>query len=300
MIKKALLALLVLSAAFAPAAPAGQSAQRTIALPDEFRPEGIASGRGASFFVGSIPRGSVWRGSYKTGQGSELVPPHAGRNHIGLKVDKRFNRLFVAGGPSKAIYVYNSRTGADAAAFPLPDAGFVNDVVLTRRAAYFTDSLVQQLYRVPIRRNGTIGSPERIPLTGDIAYGPGFNVNGIEATRSGSNLILVQSNTGKLFRANASSGRTREIRVDQTLTNGDGLLLFRDALYVVQNRDNRIALVDLDRRLRRGRVERVITSPRFDVPTTIAPYKRFIYAVNARFDRPDTSPDDVVRLRRRD
>ena len=125
-------------------------------------------------------------------------------------------------------------------------------------------------------------------------------MNGIEATRGGSTLILVQSNTGKLFRANARTGRTREIQVDEALTNGDGLLLFRDALYVVQNFDNKIALVDLDRRLRRGRVERVITNPHFDVPTTIAPYKRFIYAVNARFDRPDTSPDDVVRVRRRD
>ena len=43
------------------------------------------------------------------------------------------------------------------ASSPLPDAGFVNDVILTRRAAYFTDSLVQQLYRLRIRRDGPLG-----------------------------------------------------------------------------------------------------------------------------------------------
>src|ERR687895_2064935 len=77
--------------------------QRTIALPDEFRPEGIASGPKDSFYVGSIPQGSVYRGSYRTGEGEVLVPPHPGRNHIGLKVDSRHERLFVSGGPSKGF-----------------------------------------------------------------------------------------------------------------------------------------------------------------------------------------------------
>jgi hypothetical protein len=104
-----------------------------------------------------------------------LVPPHDGRNHTGLKVDRRHDLLFVSGGASKGIYVYDSETGADVAAFALPDAGFVNDVVLTRRAAYFTDSPVQQLYRVRIGKRGRLGEPE--------------------AVRNGRRLIVVQSNT---------------------------------------------------------------------------------------------------------
>ena len=46
-----------------------------------------------------------------------------------------------------------------------------------------------------------------------------------------------------------------------------------------------------------GQVTGHLTSPDFDVPTTIAPHKRFIYAVNARFDRPDDSDADVVRVK---
>jgi hypothetical protein len=256
-----------------------------------------ASGPQDSFYVGSIPQGAVYRGSYRTGEGEVLVPPHPGRNHTGLKVDRRHDRLFVAGGASKGIYVYDSETGEDVASFSLPDAGFVNDVVLTGRAAYFTDSLVQRLYRVEIGRHGQLGEPERIPITGDLEYEAGFNANGIEAVRNGRRLIVVQSNTGELFSLQPGSGRSREIELDGSLTNGDGILLRGRTLYVVRNRHNRIAVVDLKRRLRSGEIEEELTDPLLDVPTTIAPFKRFVYAVNARFERPDDSDDDIVRLR---
>jgi hypothetical protein len=284
-------------ALLAPAAPAGEQAQRTIALPDEFRPEGIASGPKDSFYVGSIPHGSVYRGSYRTGEGDVLVPPHEGRNHTGLKVDTRHDLLFVAGGASKGIYVYDSETGEDVASFSIPDAGFINDVVLTRKAAYFTDSQVQRFYRVRIGRHGRVGEPRIIPITGDFVYTPGFNANGIEEVGNGRRLIMVKSNTGQLFSVKPRSGRSREIEVDGPLTNGDGILLRGKTLYVVRNRDNRVAVVDLKRDLREGEIEEELTDPLLDVPTTIAPFGRFFYAVNARFDRPDVSDDDIIRLR---
>jgi hypothetical protein len=81
------------------------------------------------------------------------------------------------------------------------------------------------------------------------------------------------------------------------VTNGDGLLLHGHTLYVVQNQLNRVAVVKLGHRLKKGRVVGFLTDDKLDVPTTIAPFKHFIYAVNARFDRPDESEDDVVRLR---
>jgi hypothetical protein len=299
MLRKALPLTVLILALLVPAAPAGSGAQSSIALPQEFRPEGIASGKGDSFYVGSIPQGAVFRGSYRTGEGAVLVPPHEGRNHIGLKVDKRFGRLFVAGGPSKGIYVYDSRTGEDIKAYALPSAGFINDVVLTRRAAYFTDSMVPVLYRVPIGRDGELGKLQHIRLSG-IQFQPGFNLNGIESLPGEHELVTVHSPTGKLFRVKARTGAAREIILDRPVTNGDGLLRQGDTLYVVQNELNQIAVVDLDFGFRKGEVERVITDPRFDVPTTIAPFKDFIYAVNARFDRLDDDDDDIVRVRAED
>ena len=296
MLRKALPITILVLALLVPAAPAGSGAQSSIALPVEFRPEGIASGKGDSFYVGSIPLGAVYRGSYRTGEGSVLVPPHPGRNHTGLKVDTRFDRLFVAGGASKGIYVYDSKTGDDVASFTLPDAGFVNDVVLTRNAAYFTDSLVEQLYRVGIRRNGELTEQQRIKYRGDLVFTPGFNVNGIDTLEGGNRLVVVKSNSGELFRVNGRSGFTREIHLDQTVTNGDGILRQDDTLYVVRNQLNEVAVVKLDDHARSGEVRRALTDSRLDIPTTIAPFKDFIYAVNARFNRPDDDEDDIVRL----
>ena len=84
------------------------------------------------------------------------------------------------------------------------------------------------------------------------------------------------------------------------MPNGDGLLLVGRTLYVVQNRDNQIAVVHLKKGLRRGEIKRHLTDADFDVPTTIASKGRFLWAVNARFTTPAT-PDttyDVVRVTR--
>jgi hypothetical protein len=280
--RKILIAALALCALL-PATAAAKPLPSSIALPDGWQPEGIASGRGPTFYAGSMTDGAVYRGSFRTGLGSVLVPPHAGRSAAGLKYDRRGNRLFVSGAASKQIAVYDATTGADVRIYPVPGAGFINDVILTRRAAYFTDSNVQVLYRIPIGRHGELGDLQTVPLTGDIVYGAGFNANGIEATRNGRQLIIVQSNTGKLFRVNARTGRTREIRLDKPVTNGDGILLAGRTLFVVRNQDNLISVVRLPRRGRQGRVQREFGDPRFDVPTTVTVFRGGLYPINARF-----------------
>jgi sugar lactone lactonase YvrE len=272
------------------AAPLGASSQfpEKIALPDGFRPEGIAIGRGATFYVGSIPTGAIYRGDLRTGEGSILVPGAAGRAAIG--VEYRRGLLFVAGGPTGKGFVYRARTGsllteAQLATLPIDPATsptFVNDVAVAKGAAYFTDSQRPLLYR--LGRGGVT----RIPLTGDIVYQPGNNANGIEATRNGKALIIVQSNVGKVFTVDPRTGETDEITLTQPVTNGDGLLLDGRTLYVVQNRDNRVAVVRLDKGLDSGTVTMFLTDPDFDVPTTIDEFGKRLYAVNARFTTPPT------------
>jgi sugar lactone lactonase YvrE len=254
-----------------------------IDLPDGFQPEGIAIA-GEQAYVGSIPTGSVWRGSLRTGRGAVLVQ-RTGRAAIGVAVDR--GRIFVAGGPTGRAFVYNARTGADLAAYVLTTGNtFVNDVVVTRQAAWFTDSMNAVLYRVPLARNGRPGAQSAVrsvQLTGDFRQQAGFNANGIDATRDGRTLVIVQSNTGKLFTV-TTAGATREIDLGgATVTNGDGILLDGRTLYVVQNRDNRIRVIALSANLRSGRIVRTITHPTFDVPTTIDDLGRRLYAVNARF-----------------
>ena len=295
------LAALVLAAIAAPAALAHGAFPRTIPLPDGLQPEGITIGTGATFYVGSIPTGAIYRGDLRTGRGAVLVPGVEGRAAIGI--DHHRGLLFVAGGPTGKAFVYHARTGALVREVQLatgPDATFVNDVVVTRTAAYFTDSNRAVLYKLPLRRHGWPAASARvIPLSGDVRLVDGFNLNGIVATPR--SLISVQSATGMLFLVDPRSGATREIDLGgEVLTNGDGLLLRGRMLYVVRNQDNQIAVVRLSRHFAAGRVVRTIMDPAFDVPTTVDDFGRFLYVVNARFGTPPTPETeyDVVRVHR--
>lgn len=276
-----------------------------IPLPTGFQPEGIAVGKGHTFYVGSIPTGSIYRGDLRTGQGSVLVPPQEGRAAIGLAADQR-SRLFVAGGPTGQAYVYDARTGASLASFQLAagsDPTFVNDVVVTKDAAWFTDSFRPVLYRLAIAPNGTLRDVSTVPLTGDFVLGPGFNANGIDATPNGKTLVLVQSNSGKLFTVDPATGVAREIALSGgDVTFGDGILLDGKTLYVVRNQLNRVAVVALAPDLASGAAIDELTSGDFAVPTTIAEFGNRLYAVNARFDLPaderPTAAYSVVQLRK--
>jgi sugar lactone lactonase YvrE len=303
-VRRAVLVLVALAAvALGGAQAAVQKAYpETIPLPTGFQPEGIAIG-GNAFYVGSIPTGAIYRGNLRTGKGAVLVPAEAGKAAIGLDLDR--GRLYVAGGPTGEAYVYDARTGSELARYVLTTgATFVNDVVVTRTAAWFTDSVNQVLYRVPLGpagRPGPSSAVQTIPLTGDIQYTTGFNANGIDATPNGKMLVLVQSNTGKLFTV-TPAGVTRELDLGGgSVPNGDGILLDGRLLYVVQNRDNKIAKIVLDPRLRSGRIVGYLTDPDLRVPTTIDDHGRRLYAVNARFGTPPTPTTDydVVQLRKR-
>ena len=269
-----------------------------IDLPDGWQPEGIATGRGHELFVGSIPTGAIWRADARTGEGEPLVEGRVGRAAIGLKVDNR-NRLFVAGGPTGKAFVYDARTGADLAEFQLAPAGeptFVNDVVVTREAAYFTDSQRPVLYVV----DSDLSGARELPLEGFV-MALGFNLNGIVASPDGRTLIAVQSATGMLWRIDAATGAAQAIDLGgETLLNGDGLLLQGRTLYVVQNRSNEIAVVRLDRDFSDGEVVRTITDEGFAVPTTIARFGSSLYAVNARFGTTPTPQTEywITRVRR--
>lgn len=291
----ALLALTVVLVA-SPASPveAAPGFPEIIALPDGFRPEGIAVGAGHSFYAGSIPTGAIYKGDLRTGTGAELVPATAGRAAIGLAVDQR-ERVFVAGGATGRAFVYDGHTGATLATYVLSDPGdgptFVNDVVVTKDAAWFTDSFRPVLYRVPIARSGALGAQAdvaTVALTGDYVQVPGFNLNGIDATANGKTLVVVQSGTGKLFTVDPATGASAQIALagGESVPAGDGILLDGRTLYVVQNQLNLVARGDLAPDLSTGTVVSRTGAPSFDVPTTVARFGNRLYLVNARFTAP--------------
>ena len=281
------------------AAPAGVSEATAfpsiINLPNGFQPEGIAVGRGHQFYAGSLADGSIYGGDLRTGVGAILVLPVPGRQIVGLFVDDRSNNLFAAGTGSGQGFVFDAATGDTLATYQLATAfpSFINDVVVTRDAAYFTDSFQPYLYRVPLGPGGALPDQpavERILLSGDFVQVPGsfvFNSNGIEASSDGKWLLIVNSTTGELYRVDPRTGNALKVDLGgASLPNGDGLRLQGRTLYVVQNFLNQIAVIKLNHDWASGSVESRITDPKFDVPTTIGLFGSSLYAVNARFTTP--------------
>lgn len=182
---------------------------------------------------------------------------------------------------------------------------FVNDAVLSGNNVYFTNSNRSVFYRLALGENGALPKKNsgvtEPPLTGAFTLAPdlmALNANGIAAAENGT-LIIVKSVTGQLFTVNPETGEAAEIDLgDANVTNGDGLLLDGTMLYVVQNRDNKIAVVELSADLTSGTITNTLTNPAFDVPTTLADVDGTLYAVNARFTT-DPTPDTeytVVKL----
>jgi hypothetical protein len=263
-----------------------------IPLPNGFQPEGIAIAEGTTFYTGSLIDGSIYRGDLRTGVGDIFVEPQPGRISVGMKVHKAM--LYVAGGDTGDGYVYDTRTGSTVRTYHFNDGAFINDVIVTKDAAWFTDSFLPFLYRVPVSPNGTpadASEVEAIPLSGDIQYQEGFNVNGIDATPDGRTLVVVQTNTGELFTVEPSSGLTARIDLGGgSVVFGDGILLDGKELFVVQGFMNVVAKVSLDPRLTSGDIVSQTADEDFDVPTTVAEAGKALYLPNARFTTPPT-PD---------
>lgn len=302
------LALSAIGAAEASAHPAASSpsdrqAPDVLPLPAGFQPEGITVGRGDTAYLGSRADGDVVALDLRTGA-LRTVAQGPGTASVGLKIDQR-GRLFVAGGPAGEVRVIDARSGDLLARYALT-AGtaptFINDVVLTREAAWVTDSRNAVLYRIPFGPRGALpAAAEPLPLTGAWVQTPEVNnANGLTTTPDGEALLVVNSSNGTLYRVDPASGAATPVDLGgYVLTNGDGLLREGRTLFVVQNRVNTLAVLHLDRTGTRGSLRTTVTSPAFDVFTTVARSGDRLYLPNARFTTPaePTTTYDVTSVR---
>lgn len=268
--------------------PAGPAA-------DDIFPEGIAVD-GRSFLVGSTTDGTIYRGDLKS---PTAVPFLAGgqdgrTSATGLKAER--GKLFVSGAATGRFFVYDIRSRTLEGSFqvsPAPSSAapsFINDVVVTKDgSAYITDSQRPVLYRVGPRDYRTDGV-ETLEVFRDftgsaLTYTPGFNVNGIEASKDGRYLVLAKSNSADLYRVRVSDGEVTRIDLGGEAVSGDGLVLKGRTLYAAERAGDvgRIVTVRLSHDLTSGRVQGRFTDPSFNDPTTAALARNRLLVVNSQF-----------------
>jgi sugar lactone lactonase YvrE len=280
--------LLVLLAAWATPAAASRPAEQVIVLPGASSAEGIAAGRGTTFYAGDLLQGDIFRGDIRRGTAELFIdaPDPEGRWAVGMATSNAHELLFVAGGLTGQGYVYDTGNGATVASYQLaaPGASFINDVTVTNDGAWFTNSVQAELYFVPVSGAGVPGLARTLPLTGPAAdTSAEFNLNGIAATPNGKTLIVGHSANGELYTVDPATGESATI-AGVSVPAVDGLLLEAGRLWAVQNELNQIAEIRLRPDLSSGVVDKVITSDLFQTPTTVARFGRRLAAVNAKFD----------------
>jgi sugar lactone lactonase YvrE len=268
-----------------------------IVLPGASSAEGIAAGRGATFFAGDAFLGNIFRGDLQHGTAELFIEvPEGERMAIGMAANVAHDLLFVAGGFTGQAYIYNTRSGATVASYqfaapsPLPPAATtaINDVTLTNDGAWFTDSLQPQLYFVPVSQAGV---PERtfhtLALSGPAAAISPLpdlpNLNGIRATPDGRTLIVAHTANAQLHTVDPTTGASATI-AGISVPFVDGLLLEAGRLLAVQNLSNQISRIRLAPDLSSGVVEEVITDDLFQAPTTAARFGNRLAVVNAKID----------------
>jgi sugar lactone lactonase YvrE len=279
---------------------------RVFALPNGGGfPEGVVYDEATGdFYVGSTVDGTIYRGNVETGTVQVFLPGQSGRVAVGLALDER-GRLFVAGGPTGAVAVYDTATGQQLleVANGLAPNTFLNDIDISPTGdAYITDSYNPLLYRLPASAiPAGVGTPAPVPTTDalevivdftttgfDLAQS-GFNANGIVATPDGRYLLIVQTNTGALYRVDTSTGETIQVDLGQgSLPGGDGMELDGQTLWVVHG--GQITRVELSPDYASGTVGASFTDPSFTDPTTIARFDGCLLVVNSQFSQQQGQP----------
>lgn len=293
-----------------------------VLLPDGFQPEGIVVGDGHEAYVGSIFSGAILKIDLRTGYFEELVQPSF-VPVVGLSYDQRTKYLFAARGFAGIVSVFDSNSGEHKKDYLLtpggpPPATWINDLIVTKKAVYVTDSFREYMYKIPLSKGGALPAQsevEEILLSGDFVYnttpsppfGLFFNANGIVSTPNGKHLFIAHSDFGLIYHVNPNTGEATLIDFGgQILQNADGLHLDPAengyTLYAVMNIFNVVAKTHINADLVTGNIVEMITDSEFKIPTTVAEFGNGLYVVNARFDVAPPfgpAPDenfDIVRI----
>lgn len=265
-------------------------------MPDGSGPEYIVIGEGALAYVSSLKTGVIFLVDLEHGTHEVFLPP-IGPMTVGMGLDAH-RRLFACGGIDGSLSVIDTASRSVIKRYQLGgEQSFTNELIITPGAVWVTDSFTPVLCKLPFGEHGELPSDDevvRLPLSGDLVYQQGetfaecFNANGIAPTPDRTGILVVQTNTGKLFRIDPATGHATLVDLGGgDVMWGDGLVLENRTLYVVQNLANTVSVIELDAAGTAGKIIDRLTDPRFDTPTAMARFGDRFYLSNARFTTPE-------------
>jgi len=277
-----------------------------IALRRGFQPETIVSGPSGLGYVSTLTGGGIEEIDLRTHAARFVVQPGAIGERViaGIAYDPGRHQLVACGAWLSQAYVFDAQTGALLSQIEFP-SGLINAVALRGADVYFTESVHPVFYRATRDVDGRFtGPPVSVPLTGAFHSVSGLtdlNSNGIVAVPGRSELLIVHSARGELYRVDPSSGDAQLVDVGGAdLLGGDGLLLDEQGLVVVQNgEEGRVSLFHLAADLTSAARTATLTDPRFRSPTSAARDGASLWVVDSRLleiFHGVANPDDAFDL----
>ncbi len=251
-------------------------------------PEGLAySFNTNSLYTGSMMHGTLYRAGIKE-KGFKAMPVKENPpSALGIKAFT--DRLYVANGTNGTVGVFSSTYRQKLYEFTVPkNLGekeiFINDVaVWDTNKGYVTDSFRPMIYEFDQAKGNTLHEWLNLDDT-VIKYQSGYNLNGIVLTKNKAFLIVIQTNTGELFRIDTKTKKVAKIKVSGApLRNGDGIAIDGDTLYVAINVAGKLAKVELNSDFTNGTSSIIKEGLAF--PTAVAIGKDAIYVLNSQLDK---------------
>ena len=262
---------------------------------DALYPEGIAAdNKSGDFYVSSVADGSIYRGNVSSSNAELFLPGGRGRAHAsatGLKLDA--GRLFVAGAGTGKVFVYDASSGDLIRSFDAQGAGFLNDLAINPQTGdvYITDSFVPILWRVPAeevkssphtwRARTVAGSrrPSRSSVHGGQFQSQWHSRHSRRSLPAHRTVLYRQP----LPDRHPNQAGTQIDLGGATLTQGDGLVLTGNTLYVIRNQGF-VTKISLERTSSQGSGGEHTGAVPEDFPTTGALVGGRLLVVNSQFD----------------
>ncbi|KAI5403394.1 hypothetical protein KIW84_050823 [Lathyrus oleraceus] len=164
---------------------------------------------------------------------------------VGITVDSRNNRVLAVIHavkrlpPFNALAAYDLKSGNRLFLSPLPtdEEALANDVAVDYNGnAYVTNSIGNYIWKVNVKGEASIFSKSprftEHPVDRDTPYSY-IGLNCIAYVSSGDYLLVVQSNTGKVFKVDADDGTARHVLLNEDLTRPDGVVFRSDSVVLV-------------------------------------------------------------------